>query len=78
MSCNRLRWPCRAAFAPGKLRAIGVSSLILLLAAGCQHTKPIRRCRFQPDRLGRGGEGSGGQCPRDAAFDDARRYSRLV
>ena len=41
MSCNRLRWPCRAAFAPGKLRAIGVSSLILLLAAGCQHTKPI-------------------------------------
>ena len=39
MSCNGLRWPCRAAFASGKLRAIGVSSLIL--AVGCQHTKPL-------------------------------------
>src|SRR5437879_9908075 len=39
MSCIHSR--CRALFAPGKLRAIGVSSLILLLAVGCQHTKPL-------------------------------------
>ena len=31
-----------------------------------------RHCRFGPDRLGRGGEGSGGQCPQDAARDDSR------
>ena len=50
MSCNRLRWPCRAAFAPGKLRAIGVSSLVLLLAVGCQHTKPL--VTAETDRTG--------------------------
>ena len=33
--------PCRVPVASGKLRTIGVSSLILLLAVGCQHTKPL-------------------------------------
>jgi|SRR5207302_2497435 len=49
-SCNRLRWPCRAAFAPGKLGAIGVSSLILLLAAGCLAPPKIHSWQIPSDQ----------------------------
>src|SRR5438046_9604387 len=38
---NTIHSRCRAPVTPGKLRAIGVSSLILLLAVGCQYTKPL-------------------------------------
>ena len=49
-SCHQAHRPCRVPGAPGKLRAIGVSSLVLLFVAGCQHTKPLATA--QTDRTG--------------------------
>ena len=49
-SCHQAHRPCRVPGAPGKLRAIGVSSLVLLFVAGCQHTKPL--VTAQTDRTG--------------------------
>jgi len=50
MSCNGLRWPCRVPGALGKWEAMGASSLILLLAAGCLAPPKIHSWQIPSDQ----------------------------